>query len=37
MKPDAILRSFDGKDSGYVPPKKLAISPQLKLHRKAQD
>ena len=37
MKPDALLRSFDGKDSGYVPPKKLAISPKLKLHRKAKD
>ena len=37
MKPDTIFRAFDGKDSGYVPPKKLAISPKLKLHRKAKD
>jgi len=28
--------AFDGRRSGYVPPKKLAISPGLKLHRKAQ-
>jgi len=27
---------FDGRRSGYVPPKKLAISPKLKLHRKAR-
>ena len=25
---------FDGKTYGYVPPKKLAIAPKLKLHRK---
>lgn len=25
---------FDGRRSGYVPPKKLRIPPQLKLHRK---
>jgi len=25
---------FDGRRSGYVPPKKLRISPRLKLHRK---
>jgi N-methylhydantoinase B len=27
--------SFDGKTYGYVPPKKLSISPKLSLHRKA--
>src|SRR2546426_552307 len=26
---------FDGRDLGYVPPKKLHISPKLKLHRKS--
>jgi N-methylhydantoinase B len=26
---------FDGRKRGYVPPKKLAISPRLKLQRKA--
>ena len=26
--------SFDGRRSGYVPPKKLSISPKLRLHRK---
>ena len=26
--------AFDGKKTGYVPPKKLSISPKLKLHRK---
>ena len=26
--------AFDGRKTGYVPPKKLAISPKLKLHRK---
>ena len=25
---------FDGRNMGYVPPKKLSISPKLKLHRK---
>ncbi|MGW8271343.1 MAG: hypothetical protein ACWGNS_12875, partial [Burkholderiales bacterium] len=25
---------FDGRSSGYVPPKKLSISPRLRLHRK---
>jgi len=25
---------FDGRKTGYVPPKKLAISPRLRLHRK---
>jgi len=25
---------FDGRSSGYVPPKKLSISPKLRLHRK---
>jgi len=29
--PDAV---FDGRNLGYVPPKKLRISPKLKLHRK---
>ena len=28
--------AFDGVRSGYVPPKKLKISPKLKLHRKAK-
>src|SRR6266850_1307499 len=32
----AGLVAFDGKRSGYVPPKKLRISPKLKLHRKAK-
>jgi len=27
---------FDGRRSGYVPPKTLSISPKLKLHRKAK-
>ena len=27
---------FDGVRTGYVPPKKLSISPKLKLHRKAR-
>ena len=27
---------FDGRRSGYVPPKKLRISPKLKLHRKSR-
>ena len=27
--------AFDGKNTGYVPPKKLRIARQLKLHRKA--
>src|SRR5438045_5407914 len=27
---------FDGKRSGYVPPKNLRISPKLKLHRNAR-
>src|SRR6266705_2283715 len=26
---------FDGRKMGYVPPKKLSISPKLKLHRKS--
>jgi len=26
---------FDGRNMGYVPPKKLSISPRLKLHRKS--
>src|SRR5215469_14799665 len=26
--------AFDGRKTGYVPPKKLSISPKLKLHRK---
>src|SRR5712672_1200614 len=26
---------FDGRNRGYVPPKKLTISPKLKLHRKS--
>jgi N-methylhydantoinase B len=26
---------FDGRNMGYVPPKKLSISPKLKLHRKS--
>ena len=26
--------AFDGRKTGYVPPKRLAISPQLKLHRR---
>src|SRR5256885_9204222 len=26
---------FDGRNMGYVPPKKLRISPKLKLHRKS--
>ncbi|MGH8741138.1 MAG: hypothetical protein ACREUN_09520, partial [Burkholderiales bacterium] len=28
---------FDGRRSGYVPPKQLRISPKLKLHRKARN
>jgi N-methylhydantoinase B len=28
--------AFDGKRTGYVPPKQLRISPKLKLHRKAK-
>ncbi|HEY6822733.1 MAG TPA: hydantoinase B/oxoprolinase family protein [Burkholderiales bacterium] len=28
--------AFDGKRTGYVPPKQLSISPRLKLHRKAK-
>src|SRR5437870_4832867 len=28
--------AFDGVRSGYVPPKRLSISPKLKLHRKAK-
>ena len=27
--------AFDGRNMGYVPPKKLSISPKLKLQRKA--
>ena len=27
---------FDGRRSGYVPPKTLSISPKLKLHKKAK-
>ena len=26
---------FDGRRTGYVPPKQLRISPKLKLHKKA--
>ena len=26
--------AFDGRKTGYVPPKKLSISPKLKLHSK---
>ena len=29
--------AFDGRNMGYVPPKKLSISPKLKLQRKAAD
>ncbi len=29
--------AFDGRKMGYVPPKKLSISPKLKLQRKASD
>lgn len=32
---DAIPEAFDGVGHGYVPPRKLAISPKLKLHRQA--
>ncbi|NBQ10131.1 MAG: hypothetical protein EBU47_11570, partial [Betaproteobacteria bacterium] len=28
---------FDGKQSGYVPPKTLRISPKLQLHREAAE
>jgi hypothetical protein len=28
--------AFDGVRSGYVPPKKLSISPKLTRHRKAK-
>ena len=27
--------AFDGRQSGYVPPAKLSISPKLKLQQKA--
>jgi N-methylhydantoinase B len=30
----AMHRVFDGRKTGYVPPKRLAISPRLKLQRK---
>src|SRR5215470_6028936 len=33
-KLSAINTVFDGRKSGYVPPKKLSISPKLKLQKK---